>query len=170
MLREQSVRDFLTGLFNRRYMEETLARELSRESRVKRSLGIIMLDLDNLKYFNDLYGHGAGDAILREMGNLLIKQVSSEDIPSRIGGDEFIVVLPDTTKKVTQKRAELFREHVRGFQIKFEGKVLERISISGGVSAFPEDGSNCTAILKRADQALYRAKRDRRDRITVANA
>ena len=169
-LREQSVRDSLTGLFNRRYMEETLERELNRESRAKCSLGIIMLDLDNLKHFNDLFGHAAGDAILCELGDLLLKQVRREDFSSRIGGDEFIVVLPDTSKKVTQKRAEFFRDHVRGFQIQIENKLLEGITISGGVAAFPEDGTNSSAILKAADQALYRAKKEGRDRITVANA
>ena len=169
LLREQSVRDFLTGLFNRRYLEETLERELSRESRANHFLGIIMMDLDNLKYFNDLYGHATGDTILRNLGNLLINQIRNEDIASRIGGDEFIVVLPNTTKKVTKKRAELFRDHVRKFHIKFEGKVLEKVSISIGVASFPEDGKNCDAILKVVDQALYRAKQEGRDRIVVAN-
>jgi len=110
-----------------------------------------------------------GGRYLRELGNLLIQHVRGEDIPSWVGGDEFIIVLPETTKKVTQKRAEFFREHIRRFEILFEGKVLEKISISGGVAAFPENGSTCSAILKAADQALYRAKRDGRNCIIVAN-
>jgi diguanylate cyclase (GGDEF)-like protein/PAS domain S-box-containing protein len=170
MLRELSVRDPLTGLFNLRYMEETLEREISRESRAKRPLGIIMLDLDNLKYFNDLYGHAAGDAILRELGKLLIKQVRSEDFSSRVGGDEFVIVLPDSTRKITQKRAELFCDRVRAFQIQFESQVLEGITVSGGVAVYPEDGRDSREILKAADQALYRAKHEGRDRIITANS
>jgi len=167
-LREQSVRDFLTGLYNRRYMEETLGRELSRVTRAKNALGIIMLDLDSLKYFNDSLGHGAGDAILRELGNFLINHVRNEDIPSRVGGDEFVIIMPDTTKKVTQKRAELFCDHFHKLEIMFDGMILESISISGGVAAYPEDGSDSPAILKAADQALYRAKHEGRNRICVA--
>ena len=168
LLRELSVRDPLTDLFNRRYMEETLDRELSRESRINHPLGIIMLDLDNLKHFNDQFGHAAGDIILIELGKILLTLVRKEDFSSRIGGDEFVVVLPDTTKKVTQKRAELFREKVHGIQIIFEGKMLEGITVSGGVAAYPKDGNDSAAILKAADQALYRAKHDGRDCIRMA--
>src|SRR5690349_8357687 len=95
LLREQSVRDHLTGLFNRRYMEETLERELLRAARKQLSLGIIMLDVDNLKQFNDTWGHAAGDEALRELGSLLLRQVRGEDIACRYGGDEFIVIMPD---------------------------------------------------------------------------
>ena len=168
LLRELSVRDPLTDLFNRRYMEETLDRELSRESRINHPLGIIMLDLDNLKQFNDQFGHAAGDMILIELGKILLTLVRKEDFSSRIGGDEFVVVLPDTTKKVTQKRAELFRDKVHGIQIIFDGKKLEEITVSGGVAAYPKDGNDSAAILKAADQALYRAKHDGRDCIRMA--
>ena len=168
ILRELSVRDPLTGLFNRRYMEETLKRELSRESRKNLSLGIIMLDLDNLKHFNDEYGHATGDTILIELAKILLRFVRYEDFSSRIGGDEFIVVLPDATKKITQERAELFHDQVHKIQIKFESQVLEGFTISGGVAAYPEDGNDSAAILLAADQALYRAKNEGRDRIKVA--
>ena len=99
----------------------------------------------------------------------MIKHVRRENISSRIGGDEFIVVLPDTTKKAAQKRAELLHDLVREIQIQSEDKVLEGISISGGVAAFPKEGSNCSAIFKAADQALYRTKHEGRDRIIVAS-
>jgi diguanylate cyclase (GGDEF)-like protein/PAS domain S-box-containing protein len=169
LLREQSVRDHLTGLFNRRYMEETLERELLRASRKQLSLGIIMLDVDDFKRFNDTCGHAAGDAILHELGNLLLEHIRGEDIPSRYGGDEFIIVLPDASREVTRERAELLRENAHHFHIQFEGQTLEAVTLSLGVAVFPEDGSTSAAVLKAADDALYRAKREGRGRVVMAN-
>jgi diguanylate cyclase (GGDEF)-like protein/PAS domain S-box-containing protein len=169
LLREQSVRDHLTGLFNRRYMEETLERELLRASRKRLSLGIIMLDVDDFKRFNDTCGHAAGDAILRELSNLLLKHVRGEDIACRYGGDEFIIVLPDSSRAVTCERAERLCEHVRHLNIQFEGQTLEAVTLSLGVAVFPENGSTGAAVLKAADDALYRAKRKGRGRVVVAN-
>jgi diguanylate cyclase (GGDEF)-like protein/PAS domain S-box-containing protein len=168
LLREQSVRDHLTGLFNRRYMEETLERELLRASRKQLSLGIIMLDVDNLKRYNDTYGHAAGDAILRELGELLLKNIRGEDVPSRYGGDEFIIVLPDASREVTQERAELLRQNAHHIPIPFEGQQLDTPTLSIGVAVFPEHGSTSAAVLKAADDALYRAKSEGRDRVVMA--
>ena len=167
-LREQSVRDHLTGVFNRRYMEETLERELLRALRKQISLGIIMLDVDEFKRFNDTYGHAAGDAILRELGNLLLGHTRGEDIPSRYGGDEFIVVLPDTSREVSRERAERLCTHARHFNIQFEEQTLEAVTLSLGVAAFPEDGTTSVAILRAVDAALYRAKREGRSRVVMA--
>jgi PAS domain S-box-containing protein len=111
LLQEQSVRDHLTALFNRRYMEETLRRELLRASRKQLSLGIIMLDVDNLKQLNDSWGHAAGDLLLRELSNMLFKHIRGEDIPCRYGGDEFILILPDASREATHTRAELICEY-----------------------------------------------------------
>jgi diguanylate cyclase (GGDEF)-like protein/PAS domain S-box-containing protein len=169
LLREQSVRDHLTGLFNRRYMEETLERELLRASRKQLSLGIIMLDVDDFKRFNDTYGHAAGDAILRELGNLLRGHVRGEDIPCRYGGDEFIVVLPDTSRVVTCERAALICEYAKQFNLQFEGQTFEVVTLSLGVAVFPEDGSTSAAILSAVDAALYRAKHEGRGRVVAAN-
>ena len=169
LLHEQSVRDHLTGLFNRRYMEETLKRELLRASRKHLSLGIIMLDVDDFKKFNDTYGHAAGDAVLLELGNLLLKHVRGEDIPSRYGGDEFLIIMPDSTREVTQERAELLRKNAHYLHIQFEGQTLETVTLSLGVAIFPEDGSNSADVLKAADDALYRAKGAGRDRVVAAN-
>jgi diguanylate cyclase (GGDEF)-like protein/PAS domain S-box-containing protein len=168
LLREQSVRDFLTGLFNRRYMEETLERELLRASRKKLSLGMIMLDVDDFKQFNDTYGHAAGDQILRELGSLLLRQVRGEDIACRYGGDEFILIMPDATQEVTRERAELVCESARMFHLQFEGKNLTPVTFSLGVAVFPEHGSTSTGILRAVDAALYRAKHEGRDRVVVA--
>ena len=169
LLREQSVRDHLTGLFNRRYMEETLERELRRASPKQLSLGIIMLDVDDFKRFNDTCGHAAGDALLQEWGKMLLKHVRREDIPSRYGGDEFIIVMPGASREVTCERAEIICEFAKHFHFQFEGQTLEGVTLSLGVAAFPEDGSTSAAVLKAADDALYRAKREGRGRVVMAN-
>ena len=169
LLREYSIRDHLTGLFNRRYMEETLERELLRASRKTLSLGIIMLDVDDFKLFNDTCGHAAGDAILRELGNLLLGHVRGEDIACRYGGDEFIIVLPDASRGVTFKRAELICEYSKQYHLQFEGQTLEAVTLSLGVAVFPEDGSTSAAVLRAADAALYRAKREGRSQVVMAN-
>jgi len=169
LLRELSVRDHLTGLFNRRYMEETLERELLRASRNEFPMGIIMLDVDDFKHFNDTYGHVAGDAVLRELGNLLLGNVRGEDIACRYGGDEFIIVLPDVSQGVTLERAERLCEHVQHLNILFEGKAIEKFTISLGVAIFPKDGTTSLALLKAVDAALYRAKQEGRSRVVMAS-
>jgi len=157
-LREQAVRDHLTGLFNRRYLEAMLERELLRATREKLTLGVIMLDVDDFKHFNDTYGHAAGDAILREVGRLLLEVVRGEDIPCRYGGDEIVVALSGASLEVTRKRAELICQHVKQIFIQFEGQTLEGIMLSYGIAVFPRDGKEYAGILKCADEALYLAK------------
>jgi diguanylate cyclase (GGDEF)-like protein/PAS domain S-box-containing protein len=168
LLWELSTRDSLTGLFNRRYLEETLDRELHHAGRKNLPLGVIMLDVDNLKQFNDTSGHAAGDVVLRELGKMLIECVRKEDIPSRYGGDEFIIILPDASLEVTLKRAELISERVKQYIHQFENKALNTISLSSGVAIFPDHGLTSLALLKSADDALYQAKAEGRDRIIVA--
>jgi diguanylate cyclase (GGDEF)-like protein/PAS domain S-box-containing protein len=168
LMREKSVRDHLTGLFNRLYMEETLERELNRVSRSHRSLGIIMLDVDDFKRFNDTFGHAAGDAILRELGNILLRHVREEDVACRYGGDEFIIVLPEAGRVVTRVRAELICRYVRQSQLVFNGQTLDKVTLSLGVAVFPKDGTTGAAILKAADDALYRAKRAGGGQVVVA--
>jgi diguanylate cyclase (GGDEF)-like protein/PAS domain S-box-containing protein len=167
LLREQSVRDHLTGLFNRRYLEETLERELLRAARHHHSLGIIMLDVDYFKRFNDTYGHAAGDAILHALGSMLIEKVRGEDIPSRYGGDEFVIVLPEASRKVTRGRAERIHEEAGHISILYKARTLEKITLSLGIAVFPQDGTNSAAVLQAADQALYRAKHAGRDQVSV---
>jgi diguanylate cyclase (GGDEF)-like protein/PAS domain S-box-containing protein len=168
LLREQSVRDHLTGLFNRRYMEATLEHELLRASRKGLFVGVIMLDVDDFKNFNDTYGHAAGDNILKELGRMLLEHVRGEDIASRYGGDEFIIVLPDASREVTRKRAELLRESAYQLAFPINGQILKTVTLSLGVAIFPEDGLTFTAILKAADDALYDAKRAGRDQVFEA--
>ena len=128
-----------------------------------------MLDVDDFKRFNDTYGHAAGDEILRKLGELLLGHFRGEDIACRYGGDEFIIVLPDAPLEVACERAERICEHVRQLHSQFEGQTLEAITLSIGVAVFPNDGTTSTALLKAADVALYRAKREGRGRVVVSN-
>ena len=169
LLRELSVRDHLTGLFNRRYMEETLERELLRAIRKGLSLGILMMDVDDFKQFNDNFGHAAGDAVLREMGALLLGHFRGEDIACRYGGDEFIIVLLDASREIARERAERLCDHARHLNIQFEGQTLNTVTFSVGVAVFPENGATSANILKAADAALYRAKHEGRDHVVVAS-
>jgi diguanylate cyclase (GGDEF)-like protein/PAS domain S-box-containing protein len=168
LFREQSVRDHLTGLFNRRYMEETLRRELMRAERKHLSLGIIMLDVDNFKQFNDNYGHAAGDSILIQLASLFSKHIREEDIACRFGGDEFIIVLPDTNRATTIERAELIGEIVKDNSFQYNGKPLELITLSLGVAIYPDDGSDLSKIMKAVDDALFCAKRKGRGLVAVS--
>lgn len=168
LLLEQSVRDHLTGLFNRRYMEATLERELLRAERKRLELGVIMLDVDDLKHINDTWGHAAGDASLRLLGRLLLNQVRGEDIACRYGGDEFIVILPDASLPVTLARAKQILDLTHWSYVQIDGHGISALSISVGVAGFPEHGETSAAILKASDAALYRAKQAGRNRVLVA--
>ncbi len=168
-LREQSVRDHLTGLFNRRYMEETLERELHRASRKHLPVALMMLDVDDFKHFNDDFGHAAGDAILHELGNLMIEHIRKEDVACRYGGDEFIIILFDASREITRKRAERLCKLVRQGSLQFEGQSLVTVTVSVGVAVFPEDGDTSKAILKAVDAALYRAKNSGRGQVAMAD-
>ncbi len=163
-LRIQSIRDSLTGLFNRRYLEESLDRELRRAARRNRPLGIMMIDLDHFKRFNDEHGHEAGDALLREMGAFLTKRTRDEDIACRYGGEEFIVILPEASLEVTCQRAELLRQEVKSLRVLVRERTLEGVTLSLGVVVSPDHGTTAAEVLRAADQALYRAKAEGRDR------
>jgi diguanylate cyclase (GGDEF)-like protein len=167
-LRDQSIRDPLTGLYNRRYMEESLEREVRRAARGQHSLGIVMMDLDHFKEFNDAYGHAAGDALLRELGGLFRSFVRAEDIACRYGGEEFTLILPEATLEGARQRAERLREGVRQLHVKPPLEGFSVVTLSLGVAAFPDHGTSGDALLRLADTALYRAKAEGRDRTCVA--
>ena len=169
LLLEQSVRDHLTGLFNRRYMEATLERELLRAERKQLSLGVIMLDVDDLKRINDTWGHAAGDASLRLLGGLLLHHVRGEDIACRYGGDEFILILPDASALVTLERAEQIVKLARWSYLQLDGQNLAAVTLSVGVALFPQHGQTSEEILKAADAALYEAKHAGRNRVAAAD-
>jgi diguanylate cyclase (GGDEF)-like protein/PAS domain S-box-containing protein len=169
-LRTQSVRDALTGLYNRRYLEETLDRELRRSARAQQSLGILMIDLDHFKNFNDSYGHDAGDAVLRETGASLTKGIRAEDFVCRFGGEEFVVILPTADLEAALARAESLRSKMRDLTILHQGKPMGMITISVGVAAFPEHGTSPKELMAAADAALYEAKHRGRDQVVAAAA
>lgn len=164
-LREQATRDPLTGLYNRRYLEESLARELHRTTREGLPLCIAMLDLDYLKRFNDTFGHEAGDRVLRELGRLLRDKLRKSDISCRYGGEEFVLVLPGSTLADARQRVEQIRELVKGLQVRHGDQILGRLTVSAGVAASPEHSSTAAKLLHAADEALYSAKQAGRDRV-----
>ena len=168
-LRNQSIRDPLTGLFNRRYLEETLEREIKRAARNETPLGVIMVDIDNFKRFNDTFGHDAGDLLLRELGSLLATQIRGGDIACRYGGEEFTLILPETPLEVMQQRVEALRLSVKQLSVRRHGQPLGAVTLSAGVALFPEHGAAGEALLRAADRALYRAKAEGRDRVVVAD-
>ncbi|AFY85028.1 diguanylate cyclase [Oscillatoria acuminata] len=167
-LHQQSIRDPLTGLFNRRYLEESLNREIHRALRTKRSLAIVMIDVDRFKQFNDTFGHDAGDAVLRELGTFLQTHVRTSDIACRYGGEELTLILPDADLEDAARRAETLRQGIKELKITHRDQTLDQITISMGVAACPDCGTEGNDVMKAADAALYRAKKEGRDRTVVA--
>ncbi|HMI92596.1 MAG TPA: sensor domain-containing diguanylate cyclase, partial [Polyangiales bacterium] len=167
-LRNQSIRDPLTGLFNRRYLEETLPREISRAARDRQALGLLMIDVDNFKRFNDSFGHEAGDHVLLEIGRLFQLNARAGDVASRMGGEELLVMLPGASLECSAQRAEQLRAAVASLTLQHRETPLGRVTISIGVAAFPQHGSTGEELMRAADAALYRAKREGRDRAVAA--
>ena len=169
-LRAQSTKDPLTGLYNRRYLQEMLDREIRRAIRSEQHLGILMLDLDHFKKFNDTYGHEAGDAVLRETAAFLVRSIRVEDFVCRYGGEEFVVVLPTADLRAAEARAERIRSKLRDVVVMHDGRSVGVITASIGVAALPNHGTTEKELLQAADGALYRAKREGRDRVAVADS
>jgi diguanylate cyclase (GGDEF)-like protein/PAS domain S-box-containing protein len=167
-LQHQAIRDPLTGLFNRRYMEEALERELHRMARRQSSLALIMLDLDYFKQVNDSFGHAAGDVLLRDLGQFLSAHVRMEDIACRYGGEEFLLILPDTSLADALQRAEQLCAHIRTLSFRFNQATIGRATASLGVAAFPDHGTTSERLLLEADQALFRAKASGRNQVAHA--
>jgi diguanylate cyclase (GGDEF)-like protein/PAS domain S-box-containing protein len=164
-LREQATRDPLTGLYNRRYLEESLARELHRTNREGVPLCVAMLDLDYLKQYNDTFGHEAGDRVLRELGRVFREKLRKSDISCRFGGEEFVLVLPGSPLADAQHRVEQIRLLVKDLQVRHNDQILGRLTVSGGVAVSPEHGKTAPELLQAADSALYCAKQSGRDRV-----
>lgn len=164
-LQFQSLRDPLTGLFNRRYLLESLSREIDRAKRKQQFMGIIIIDIDHFKRFNDNYGHEIGDLVLKEVGAYLLDNTRQYDIACRYGGEELIIVMPDASLENTICRAEEIRQGIKKLNLKHEGKSIDQITVSIGVSCFPDDGIEANNLINVADKALYLAKKQGRDRV-----
>jgi diguanylate cyclase (GGDEF)-like protein len=169
-LKQEAIRDPLTSLFNRRYLEEAFRREVSRCARRNLPLGVVVMDLDRFKPFNDRFGHAGGDAVLLAFAQLLQGLCRGEDIPCRLGGEEFALILPEAARDATARRAEEIRAATEALLLTRDGTVLDKLTVSVGVATMPENGSERVALLGAADEAMYSAKRAGRNRVHLAQA
>jgi diguanylate cyclase (GGDEF)-like protein len=168
VLRDQSIQDPLTGLFNRRYLEQSLDREVHRAARAGRSISLAMLDIDHFKNFNDTFGHQAGDLLLREVAAIFKARVRGGDLACRFGGEEFALVLAETDTEGARACIEKIREAVKHLALQFRGQSLGAVTVSAGIAAFPAQSENSEGLIHMADVALYRAKKEVRDRVVVS--
>jgi len=168
-LRKQAIHDALTGLYNRRYLEDTLERELYRAQRRNASLCVVMLDLDHFKQFNDTFGHTAGDALLREVGRILREHVRKSDIVCRYGGEEFVLVLPDASLEDTHQRVVQICALVKNLQIRHGEHLLGIMTVSAGIAGAHARVTTASELLQEADAALYTAKQAGRDRVVLSH-
>lgn len=166
-LRSQSICDPLTGWYNRRHMQDSLERDIRRAARANRPLSILMFDIDNFKEFNDSFGHEAGDVTLQNLCQMLKALIRTEDVACRYGGDEFVIILPDSSAELAAQRAEDMRIAVGREEMHYLGRSLRPTTLSFGIASFPADGKNSHELLRAADTALYRAKREGRDTVRL---
>lgn len=164
----QSIRDVLTGLYNRRYFDETLLQEINRAHRSKHPLSLLLFDIDHFKKFNDTYGHDAGDFVLKKVSETMLSLIRDSDTACRYGGEEFIIILPETSVEIAQKRAETLRAEISRNELKFNNEFLGVITISIGVAVYPLHGEQEPVLIKSADKALYQAKQSGRNRVMVS--
>jgi diguanylate cyclase (GGDEF)-like protein len=167
VLRHQSIQDPLTGLFNRRYLEESLDREVHRAARSQRNVSVAMLDIDHFKQFNDTFGHQSGDMLLREVALVIKARVRSGDLACRYGGEEFALILCETDATGARACVEKIRESVKQLTVNFRGQSLGPVTISAGIASFPGHSDKPEELVHMADMALYRAKKEGRDRVVV---
>jgi diguanylate cyclase (GGDEF)-like protein len=169
-LHAQSIRDPLTALFNRRYLEETMEREEMRAQRNHQPLSIIMADIDHFKNFNDAHGHHAGDLLLQAIAQVLQAMVRGDDIACRYGGEEFLLILPGVSLEKALERAEEVREAVSRIKVELQGALLPQLTCSFGVACYPQHGTHWPEVLEQADVAMYSAKHQGRNRSVAAKS
>ncbi len=163
-LQEQAIRDPLTGLFNRRFLEDAFHRELARCQREGLPLTVMMVDVDHFKRVNDTHGHATGDLVLKALGALLLQQVRASDSACRYGGEEFVLLLPGMDADAARARADEWRQAFAALQVPVDGGVLNA-TVSIGIATHPAQGDAMAALLRCADEALYRAKAGGRNRV-----
>jgi diguanylate cyclase (GGDEF)-like protein len=169
-LENQSIRDGLTNLFNRHFMEIALDREIRRATRQQKPVAVLMLDVDHFKQFNDTYGHEAGDTVLREVAETLRQSAPAEGIVCRYGGEEFVAILPEMKMESALTLAEMLRHRVSEIRVRNRGESLREVTISIGVAVFPQHGETLEELLRMADRALYEAKNQGRNRVVPAES
>jgi diguanylate cyclase (GGDEF)-like protein len=169
-LESQSIRDGMTGLFNRSFMEVALDRELQRASRHGKPVAVMMVDVDYFKQLNDSFGHEAGDVVLREVAECLRTGVRVEDIVCRYGGEEFVIILPELGVRSAMERAETLRRRVGELGVRLHGRALREVTISIGVAIYPEHADSGEELLRHTDRALYAAKHHGRNRVVQAES
>jgi diguanylate cyclase (GGDEF)-like protein len=167
-LRRQALRDPLTGLFNRRFFDAGLAQEIMRSRRSGNPASLLILDIDHFKNYNDEYGHEAGDAVLRAIGQLLQTHVRGSDVACRFGGEEFVILMPDAALESAKERGKQILEAIRGLEIPHQGHLLPPVTASLGLAEFPSHARDAEGLLEAADHALYVAKRAGRDRMVIS--
>ncbi|WP_019868058.1 sensor domain-containing diguanylate cyclase [Methylovulum miyakonense] len=168
-LRNRSLHDPMTQLFNRRYLDDTLIHELANCQRLNRPLGVIMIDIDHFKSYNDTHGHDAGDYVLIEIAELMRSKLREGDVACRYGGEELVMIILGASKQITLDRAEMVRDAIEKHGFIFKGKNLAGVTASLGVAAFPEDGNTAAGLLKAADTALYQAKESGRNQVVASS-
>jgi len=167
-LQDQAMRDAVTGLHNRRFLEESLVHEEIRAKRHGHALVIMMIDVDHFKEINDTLGHVAADGILRSVGECMLAASRGEDIVARYGGDEFAVMMANASEETACRRAELIRERVHSLEVGSDGDQLGPVTLSVGIAMLPVHGDTAEAVLRAADDALLRSKQEGRNRIVVS--
>lgn len=168
-LHDKAVRDALTGLYNRRYLEESLDREVSRARRSGLPIGVMMIDIDHFKCFNDAFGHAAGDAVLRAVSKYVLSLTRGEDILCRYGGEEFVLVMAQASPRAIWERAEMLRKGVQGLKVEHSGREIGPVAVSIGIAMLPDQGESGHSVLHVADAALYEAKRAGRNCVVMGD-
>jgi diguanylate cyclase (GGDEF)-like protein len=166
-LENQALRDTLTNLYNRRYLEEASERELNRADRLGTALSIIAIDIDHFKRFNDQHGHAAGDEVLKRVSLYLMEGCRATDLVCRLGGEELLIMLPDTDLDGAAAMAEKLRDDVSHLRIRWHSGELPPVTVSMGVACYPQHARKFAVLHSLADEALYRAKQNGRNQVCV---
>ena len=166
----QAAHDLLTGLRNRHFFIEHLQRMMNSLQKTDNYSYLLLIDLDHFKTINDTHGHETGDTVLKEFGNLLRNITRNEDIACRYGGEEFVICLPGADQSTATTRAELIRETMSTLSFHHEGNKINPITVSIGISVYPDHGENTKELIRTADKALYEAKKSGRNRVIIAHS